>query len=166
MLAELKTATVDGIKEGIHNQIDENEPVLSWLPVFTDIIAEIYPFGSATPKAPSSEQLFDAINPFPSSASIRTSAECGVCRWGTWVLRELLGNRVTHDFLVGGGRALCPFFIGEAGFVRATCQGIIDQQWGESILPFITDDFLSEEVFCTYKMEVCNMDEYQEIDLK
>ena len=52
-----------------------------------------------------------------------------------------------------------------AGFKRSTCQGIIDQQWGDAILPVISE-LLSEEVFCTYKFEVCNMNEYEEIDLK
>ena len=97
------------------------------LPDITNLVSDISGSGSVIPDMPTQENFFDAIKPFPSSTSIRTSAECGVCRWGTWIIRETLGNRVTHEFLVGAGRALCPFFIGEAGFVRATCQGIIDQ---------------------------------------
>jgi hypothetical protein len=65
------------------------------------------------------------------------------------------------------GVTFCPLFMPEiSGFVGSTCAGIINQQFGESILPFIMDDFLSEEVFCSYKMEVCDMENYDEIDLK
>ena len=103
-----------------------------------DLLTEIST-ASVIPAMPDRNQVFDAINPFPEYASIKTSAECGVCRWGSWVAREILGNPLTHEFLIGGGRVLCPLFIGFAGFKRSACQGIIDQQWGESILPLITD---------------------------
>ena len=33
-------------------------------------------------------------------------------------------------------------------------------------MPMIVDDLFSERVFCTYHMHVCDMDEYEEIDIK
>jgi hypothetical protein len=80
-----------------------------------DVLAEIST-SSIIPAMPDREQVFNAINPFPKTYSIKTTAECGVCRWGTWVAREILGNPLTHEVLVGGGRVLCPLFIGMAGF--------------------------------------------------
>jgi len=62
------------------------------LPAVTNMIAGISTSDAAVPDMPSQENFFDAINPFPSSASIRTSAECGVCRWGTWIIRETFGS--------------------------------------------------------------------------
>ena len=66
--------------------------MFSMLPAMTSLIADISTTDSAVPDMPSQENFFDAINPFPTSTSIRTSAECGVCRWGTWVIRETIGS--------------------------------------------------------------------------
>jgi len=121
MLSQIKTLAVQGVKRELSSKLDQNESILGWLPAITDLVTDISPIDSIIPDVPNRETWFDAINPFPSTTSIKTTAECGVCRWGTWVLRETLGNIVVHEALVGAGRALCPFFIGEAGFVRATC---------------------------------------------
>ena len=79
-----------------------------------------------TPSMPNADQLLQAVNPFTSKTSIKTKAECGVCRWSTWLVRGILGNPLSKDILIALGRGLCPLFIGEAGLVEASCKGIIN----------------------------------------
>lgn len=52
------------------------------------------------------------------------------------------------------------------GFGADTCPGIIRQQFTESILPIITDDLLSETTFCTFELNLCDMDKWIRRDVK
>lgn len=61
----------------------------------------------------------------------------------------------------------CPFVMHSlTGYIAATCNGILNQQFAESILPILVNDLMSERVFCTYQMEVCDMDKFAKIDVK
>jgi len=97
----------------------------------------------------------------------RQGVECTACKWGSWVFRETIGSKIAQDVIVGIGKVGCPFVMHSlTGFIPATCNGILNQQFAESILPILVDDLMSERVFCTYQMEVCDMDKYAKIDVK
>jgi hypothetical protein len=87
----LKDVGKEIVKDEIQNQINVNKPILSFLPEMTTLLS--LTSTEESPDMPTEKNFFDAINPFPSSASIRTTAECGVCRWGTWLIRETIGSK-------------------------------------------------------------------------
>lgn len=83
------------------------------------------------------------------------------------MFRETVGSTISKDVIVGIAKLGCPFVMHSlTGFVAATCNGILNQQFAESILPILVDDLMSEKVFCTYQMEVCDMDKFEKIDVK
>ena len=74
-------------------------------------IGELFSQEAEAPELPKVDDIFTALNPFSSKTSFKTKVECGVCRWGTWLARGVLGNPASKELLIGAGRALCPLFI-------------------------------------------------------
>lgn len=67
--------------------------------------------------------------------------------------------------IIEGGALICDAFISQLGYKAAACPGVIEDQWTESILPFVIDGLLDDMNLCTYILNVCNTDKWTEIDL-
>lgn len=138
--------------------------------VITNLISEFDP-ESKMPEAPSFSDMTNlALSTVGFETEVdfsRQGVECTACKWGSWVFRETVGSTISKDLIVGIGKMACPFVMHSlTGYIAATCNGILNQQFAESILPILVDDLMSERVFCTYQMEVCDMDKYAKIDVK
>lgn len=99
--------------------------------------------------------------------SLFGEASCMACKGMTKTTSFLLSNPLSHAFLVEAGRLLCELLLKRiSGFKADTCPGIIRQQWGEQILPMITDQLLDEQNMCTFIMNLCDMDKWHKVDVK
>ena len=89
------------------------------------------------------------------------------CKASTAAVSEALGNPVSHLALVEGGKLLCDLFIEHTTpYSRQNCPGIIRQQWGEEILPMLTDQLLNSHNMCTFIMNLCELDKWNKVDVK
>ena len=97
------------------------------------------------------------------SLQLLSGAECIGCKAGTWLVKESLNNKVIKDAMVEIGILICktPLVTDRMPFSSVICRGVVEQQFGESIFPIIFDKMLSEEIFCTFFLMVCDQDKWE-----
>lgn len=71
-------------------------------------------------------------------------------------------NFIVHGILNEGGVIFCDVL---THYDHEACKGLIKQQWGDAILPFVSDWFLDETNLCVFSMNYCDQDKWIKIDL-
>ena len=97
----------------------------------------------------------------------RQDFECGICKWGSFALRELIEVFRVKDQLLLLGRIGCPMFISKLShFSSSVCNGVINQQVRDYFLPILLEKLTSQHNLCTYQFEVCDMEGYKKRNMK
>ena len=81
----------------------------------------------------------DLTNPFEAFWLTTASLKCDACKLGSWTIRETIGRKHVQNVITDLAIGLCAYVIEDFGFKREVCPGIIKQQFGDSILPILTD---------------------------
>lgn len=75
-------------------------------------------------------------------------------------MRDILDLWYVHDALVIGGEYICPMI---TSYGQEACDGIIMQQWGDAILPWIHYSLMDELNLCTFSLQLCDMDHWDPV---
>ena len=89
---------------------------------------------------------------------------CPACKLGIWSI-QAFNNGVTRWVTAQSFTLICEIIMPFVKLSPSMCSGVIQDQYTEFLYPLIWDEILSEHTFCTFIMELCEMDKWKPVDV-
>ena len=91
---------------------------------------------------------------------------CPVCKMTGFAVQGLFGNSIVQGLILDTAKVICiPVLSIITPYTWSACNGILDDQLDETLLPLFTHDLMEPTTLCTFIFEVCESTSWAKQDL-